>query len=466
MTLADVDDAFSQYVFNEVPIRLINAADMRLYERNELKQLYHSRLNAITEGEIQRVAQELHVEWGQAITSIIKNLVRYAICSHRWSDDEVTYQQMIQGPIPTRQEYDKVLRFCRTATDSHSLQLAWIDACCINKDSSTELDESIRSMFRWYRNATVCIVHLAHATSIDKVATDSWFTRGWTLQELLAPHHLKFYYADWRPVTSDIYDFQSCEDLRALTSRDSAAMAGRQLVRAVTAATGIQPSEMGSAFAPGVLSVPARMQWAAGRKTTRGEDGAYCLMGIFNVSLATAYGEGAERAFFRLIEAMIQLAPNVGILNWAGEPSDIGHRTLAMPSSPRCYTRCPGGFKDFLTQEEFILTNRGLRIRLLVKPAFLVTLSSERQCTLSCALAKDLIAVEGVGFESNFALGVFDFDEDSRENFRGRCSAFLLHRSSDHRQWAKVETWNYITFEPSEWFLQVDLQSLWQVVYL
>ncbi|KIJ64867.1 hypothetical protein HYDPIDRAFT_111522 [Hydnomerulius pinastri MD-312] len=468
VALGDVEAAFSQHVFNEVPIRLIYVPEMRLYERSELKKLYQYRLDAISEGEIEKVGQYLNLGRGLAIKFIIRTLVRYAICSHRWLDDEVTYQKMAQNSSPTSKGYDKVLRFCRRASESHSLELAWIDTCCINKESSTELDESVRSMFRWYRNAAVCIVHLAQTTSIHAVAKDDWFRRGWTLQELLAPQHLKFYDADWSPFTDDIYDFGEDRDTFVTsTSSHSVTTSGYQLTQEIMAATGIKSIEAGSQFSPGVVSVPGRMQWAAGRETTRGEDAAYCLMGIFNVSMPVAYGEGAERAFFRLIEAMIQMAPNVGTLNWAGEPSDIGHYTLAIPSSPRCYVGCPSHFRDFWTQEEFALTNRGVRIKLLVKQAFLASLSaSERICTLSCVMAKDLVVVEGVGFESEFSLGVFDLDENSRQGFRGWCSAFLLQRSAEHHQWAKVETANFITFEPSEWLINTNLQDVWQVVYL
>ncbi|KAH7881996.1 hypothetical protein F5I97DRAFT_2076358 [Phlebopus sp. FC_14] len=176
--------------------------------------------------------------------------------------------------------YDKLVKFCDKA-DEYGCRLAWSDTCCINKDSSTELEEAIRSMFKWYRDSQVCIAYLADSTPIDDLGRDVWFTRGWTLQELLALRTMKFY--------------------------------------------GRRQTERGED--------ECSMMWASTRTTTRIEDIAYCLIGIFDVSMTIAYGEG-KRAFYRLMEAIIHRCGEWQIMAWAGQPSAD---SAALPESPRCF---------------------------------------------------------------------------------------------------------------------------------
>lgn len=243
--------------------------------------------------------------------------MRYAILSHRWLPrGEPTFQDMASG-MATGPGHEKLRRFCEEAS-SHGFQFSWSDTCCIDKTSSSELDEAIRSIFRWYSNAAICIIHLAQTTSVDCMGLDEWFQRGWTLQELLAPPVVKFFNANWRPLTSEPND-----------KRDDGIM-GR-----VAHITGCGSPSL-RAFDPGPFDVDLRMTWAARRKTTRGEDMAYSLMGIFDVTLQPAYGEGAERAFCRLVELIMQSSGNTSVLNWAGQEA-ASHNSRAFPSSPRCY---------------------------------------------------------------------------------------------------------------------------------
>ena len=92
--------------------------------------------------------------------------------------------------------------FCEKTVE-YDCVFAWVDTCCINKSNSSELDEAIRSMFRWYRNSHMCIAYLAHSSSIDDLSEDPWFTRGWTLQELLAPTSMKFFGMGWIPLSDN-----------------------------------------------------------------------------------------------------------------------------------------------------------------------------------------------------------------------------------------------------------------------
>ncbi|ETN44126.1 uncharacterized protein HMPREF1541_10676 [Cyphellophora europaea CBS 101466] len=213
----------------------------------------------------------------------------YAVLSHTWGEDEdeVTFDDLEKGTAASKSGFEK-LQFCaKQAADDH-LEHFWVDTCCINKTDSTEVTYAITSMFRWYRDAAMCYVYLSDVTaSTQDSANDQdcwelfrksrWFTRGWTLQELLAPKFVKFY------------------------SREGIFLGHKTALQAiiheitsipVTALRGVPLSE---------FSVDDRLQWAAGRSTKRVEDKAYCLLGIFEVFMPLIYGEG-ENALHRLRE--------------------------------------------------------------------------------------------------------------------------------------------------------------------
>lgn len=119
------------------------------------------------------------------------------------------------------------------------------DTCCIDKASSVELDEAICSMYRWYRDATVCIVHLADTVMLADVTRDEWFKRGWTLQELLAPQRIKFFNKNWQPLTAAHND----------KDKDS------PLLPALSDATTISEDDLES-FSPGTDLLHQKMSWA------------------------------------------------------------------------------------------------------------------------------------------------------------------------------------------------------------
>ncbi|KAF9481232.1 hypothetical protein BDN70DRAFT_855426, partial [Pholiota conissans] len=226
----------------------------------------------------------------EAIERVLSIHAGYAILSHTWfqiTPGEVTYAQWNKGQFhESNAGYQKLLNFCRTAFNRHSLSLGWMDTICINKESSSELDESIRSMYNWYTRAKICIIYLASTRTVMTMPDDPWFTRGWTLQELIAPSVIKFYNRNW-------------EDLAPLSRNDKMNdMALKQIEEATT----ITSNELNNMR---FVTLSRKMQWAASRKVTREEDGSYSLMGIFSVSFSIAYGEGAERAFGRLIAQIL-----------------------------------------------------------------------------------------------------------------------------------------------------------------
>ncbi|KAF9482051.1 hypothetical protein BDN70DRAFT_802216, partial [Pholiota conissans] len=236
--------------------------------------------------------------------NLVKNVAAYAILSHTWlrsNPGEITYSDWINQRFNFNDSgYQKLTKFCQTAFADHDISLGWMDTICINKDSSSELDESIRSMYKWYQSSKICVVYLAEALKIPEIHQDPWFIRGWTLQELLAPKVAKFYNRNWVKFEADSRNdkpYWSRNSLKKFTKVDSPTIMDQ-----IQHATTISKNEL---LDISYMPFSRRMELAAKRKVTREEDMAYSLMGIFNVSIAIAYGEGSVRAFLRLLEAVL-----------------------------------------------------------------------------------------------------------------------------------------------------------------
>ncbi|KAF9471404.1 hypothetical protein BDN70DRAFT_820050, partial [Pholiota conissans] len=260
----------------------------------------------------------------KVIKWIIRSYSKYAILSHKWlrgTPGEITYGHWNKGQLdPKSVGYEKLSNFCRTAWKDYGITLAWMDTICIDKDSSSELDESIRSMYAWYERASICIVYLSETQTITQIPHDTWFTRGWTLQELLAPKSLKFYSSEWCRLAQDKNNDKE----------------NSVILNFIEKATMMSASEVTTKH---YVPLSRRMQWAASRTVTREEDTAYSLMGIFNVSISIAYGEGADRAFHRLLEEIIKTTPQgiLDLFNWAGDYKNNKYGTSLLPSSPQYY---------------------------------------------------------------------------------------------------------------------------------
>jgi hypothetical protein len=96
----------------------------------------------------------------------------YAILSHTWEKDEVSFQDIQGGTAKNKAGYAKILASCNQATRSR-LEYIWIDTCCIDKSSSAELTEAINSMYRWYKNAYVCGEYLSDVSVLQDGKVDS-----------------------------------------------------------------------------------------------------------------------------------------------------------------------------------------------------------------------------------------------------------------------------------------------------
>jgi hypothetical protein len=219
----------------------------------------------------------------------------YAILSHTWKGgQEVTFADLkdLDNAVDVdtqRKEGYRKIRFCAQQAKRDGLDYFWVDTCCIDKANSQELQEAINSMFDWYQKAKKCYVYLSdvECNTSDAESESSrrwkpafrksrWFTRGWTLQELLAPASVVFYSKE-----GDLLgDKQSLKDtIHEITGIPIEALQGSPL-----------PD----------FSVAERFSWAEDRETTREEDSAYCLLGIFGICMTLRYTEGKGRAIKRL----------------------------------------------------------------------------------------------------------------------------------------------------------------------
>ncbi|RGP78322.1 hypothetical protein FLONG3_3458 [Fusarium longipes] len=256
----------------------------------------------------------------------------YAILSHRWGDDdeEVSFSDMTNGSTE-KTGMAKVIGCCNQAKKDQ-INYVWIDTCCIDKTSSKELDEAINSMFQWYRRASVCYTYMVDIPTDEdvwdpasKFYSSSWFQRGWTLQELLAPVELRFYDHAWNFIGNKADLASEIENITDIPRK----------------------------FLLGWVdfhqaSVAQRMSWAAKRETKREEDIAYCLLGIFNVTMPMIYGEGGK-AFERLQLKIMEQTTDDSIFSWGisqARPSeqisteDESISAGVFASSPRDFAPC------------------------------------------------------------------------------------------------------------------------------
>jgi hypothetical protein len=311
----------------------------------------------------------------------------YGILSHRWGadEDEPTFQDYRKGRKRETTGYAKICAFCSKLADL-GVEWGWVDTVCIDKKSSAELSEAINSMFEWYRRSLCCLVHLADAEA-EAVALalryreplrSTWFTRGWTLQELLAPHILLFYDQDWRAV-GKVVDIAT----RVISAPIHAALEEQpSLTDIISIATGIPKSHLSNARVAKEASIAQRMCWASRRQTTRGEDEAYCLLGLMGVNLSLLYGEGRTRAFERLQKAILEVSNDETIFafsNMLGDQTPLS-RDLnfvgPLARSARAFGHSgsiiTSHVVNSLTLPPFKMTNRGLK---LIRPSW--TLASE-----------------------------------------------------------------------------------------
>lgn len=270
-----------------------------------------------------------------------EDIPQYAILSHRWGSEELSFREVYENRIDgSKDGYNKLLMASAIAA-KYNVYYLWLDTCCIDKTSSAELSEAINSMFKWYRDSKICLAYLqdvkAGTTDFEQSFVSSvWFTRSWTLQELLAPRNVQLFDADWVHIRSADSNFSLIED-----------------------ATAIPEVVLQGECSIWDCCIAERMSWAADRQATRAEDVAYSLMGVFDVNMPLLYGEG-DKAFARLQEEIIRRSNEPTFLLWGYEAPLTG---ALLASSPSDFA---GASRDNVSTLEintaFSLTNIGLEI--------------------------------------------------------------------------------------------------------
>lgn len=257
-----------------------------------------------------------------------EHVPRYAILSHTWDEEEVSFQDMSDGNA-MRKKGEKKIHDCCSVARKEGFDYVWIDTCCIDKTSSTELSEAINSLYRWYQDAHVCYAFLADVDWPTELASSRWFERGFTLQELIAPSTVVFYSRSWielgkkESTKSQISD-RTHIPIGVLSGTDSVEDA----------------------------SVAQRMSWASSRKTSRLEDEAYCLMGIFGINMPLLYWEG-KAAFLRLQEEIMKVSDDYSIFCWKSEHPGRGG---ILADSANAFSDS----RDVVLTQDLLLTSKSL----------------------------------------------------------------------------------------------------------
>jgi hypothetical protein len=317
----------------------------------------------------------------------------YAILSHTWGAEEkevsfTEFENDHTARMRSKPGFKKIAMLCHEA-QLNGIDYAWADTSCIDKSSSAELSEAINSMFRWYQRARVCYAYLSDVelpadfdsselptTTRDELLRKSrWFTRGWTLQELLAPSVLEFFDVNWRKIGDKI---SCCDIISSITG--------------ICQEVILDPSLLDidrRVFAPNpefyyVALFTTRMSWAAKRMTTRPEDMAYSLMGIFHVHMPLLYGEGSQVAFRRLQYEMFKKTSSNSLLAWGLEldhciepsfdlkkvfPSRLDRLSI-LAGSPAQFASTPERIYTFVKaiseQKSWTVNNRGIETEVMV----------------------------------------------------------------------------------------------------
>lgn len=277
---------------------------------------------------------------------------RYAILSHTWAADEVLFGDLQDASQPRHKAGWVKIKFVCDEAKKNGIPYAWVDSCCIDKSSSAELSEAINSMFEWYKKAECCYTYLSDYQDEgevspgiikDKLARCRWFTRGWTLQELIASRTMVLFDRQWAVVgTKDILS----SELAEITGIDE------QVLQVMDYMFG--------------LPVGTRMSWAAKRQTTRVEDLAYSLLGIFNINMPMLYGEG-DKAFLRLQEEILTQHHDVSLFAWRQQEKPGPAFRGMFAQSPAEFVDCSSivsRSSPFFSGVRFSVANHGLMVDL------------------------------------------------------------------------------------------------------
>jgi len=372
-------------------------------------------------------------------------VTEYAILSHRWIvGQEVDYNEIVElakmdekkrSEIRQSGGYRKILQSCEQAKKD-GYEWLWVDTCCIDKGSSAELSEAINSMYRWYENSRICYAYLHDlpglsfptARNNEKYPESNgwpvWFSRGWTLQEMIAPRDVRFFNKDWDRIG----------DKRTLSP----------ILEDITRVPQDILKEGLSSNRPCVAQI---MSWATHRTTTRVEDRAYSLMGLLDVNMPMLYGEG-KKAFHRLQLEIIRASDDQSIFAWSRNETNVRTGSI-LADDPRCFWDCAE--MELMAQDEFIeslrrdipeeelhsikddrlgafpITNRGIQIWLFLRPH--VGSDSVFQALLPCRSLPSgpPVAINLARWESNYYRYTGSIHHEGRLQF---CHVYLRYQGT------------------------------------
>ncbi|KAG2335862.1 hypothetical protein BDR05DRAFT_206006 [Suillus weaverae] len=324
---SDVDRAIRKVIgarLDNAPLRVLDTTTGLLCDREAQISTFKSSIEykeLVSSTIMHRDIQMKRVE------EVVMRCFQYVMLSHRWEGEEPLLQD-IQGKVV----YDldpvggimKLQCFCKTARDL-GYRWAWSDTCCIDKSNDVELQASVKSMFVWYHHSALTVVYLSDVPPSSKsgaLVKSAWNTRGWTVQEFLAPRVIFFYQKDWTLYLDD----------RTPNHKDSVV-----IMQELEDATGIDRQAVMN-FHPGMRGARKKLQWASTRITTLQEDIAYSLSGVFGVRLRVDYGEKKQSALGRLLQEIVAQSGDITALDWVGESSEFNS---CLPADINSYAAPP-----------------------------------------------------------------------------------------------------------------------------
>ena len=364
-------------VQRKTPLVLINTKTGRLCDE-------HKRLDEFeADSKFKELVSSMTTKLDHScIMQTVEEYFRYATFSHTWEGAEPLFHDVLREPVQTlgaSPTVSKLAMFCMTAREA-GLRWAWCDTCCINKVDGAVLQESLTSMFRWYHESSLTIIHLKGVPSDSELGAlerSFWNTRAWTLQEFFASKVIRFYTEDWKPYLPDenVYNH-----------KESSVIMGE-----MAAANGVDVQVLLS-LRPGSENVRQKLCLAAKRTARKEEDQSYSLFGIFDVSIPATYGEGQQCALGRLLQEVLTRSGDVTLLAWTGKashfnsclPADIS--VYRMPVSPHVPPLIEDGRMEVLVAElrtcsQYIDSAVKLHDQIVALPS--PRLASQR-LTLSC----------------------------------------------------------------------------------
>ena len=305
----------------ESPLVLLNTDSGRLLDKPgqrcsfESQPIFQELVSSMTT-HIDHARIEREVAW----------YYRYATFSHKWEDNEPLFEKVIHIVVYDLDEsltHDKLQMFCKVVRES-GFHWAWSDTCCIDKGDHFVLQEALVSMFKWYEGSALTIVLLRGVRSPSRrgdLVRSIWNTRAWTFQEYHASKVVRFYTEDWKPYLNlDIPNHKESPEI----------------IAEMEEATGVSAQAL-VALRPGLHDIREKLRLASTRQTTRVEDAAYSLLGIFSMSLGVVYGEG-DKALGRFLAQLLTSSGDTSILAWTGQ---CGSFNSCLPASIIVFDQLP-----------------------------------------------------------------------------------------------------------------------------